>query len=263
MHPILLKFTVVSRIDIKNCNKRSITLICHDTIICKYIYCRVLIFYCECLEKISSVQCGSCQLTEPYLSLVISPERKVNILYSTQYPCILEPGIDIFVGLVNPSYKQFCRFMTKKQINSISVEALGFILEGDNLFFYQGHISNKEDSINEYKSIHFDGFLKESKFMKYVDYNMSNVCQICANKGEKYLCNLNNLDCKSLDQFRKQSGIERPGFKCEFLNCKPQNIKYCSMVLPVFLSEKGFSNVLCEIFPHLQGLIKKNICNEP
>ena len=103
----------------------------------------------------------------------------------------------------------------------------------------------------------------ESKFIRYVDYNMSNLCQICANKGEKYFCNLYNLDCKSLDQFRKQSGIERPGFKCEFLNCKPQNIKYCSMVFPVFLSEKGFSNVQCEIFPHLQGLITKNICNEP
>ena len=35
------------------------------------------------------------------------------------------------------------------------------------------------------------------------------------------------------------------------------------MLLPVFLSEKGFSNVLCEIFPHLQGLITKNICNKP
>ena len=66
LQPILLKFTVVSRIDIDNCNKRSITLICHDTIICKYIYCRVLIFDCQCLEKIAAVQCGSCQLTEPY-----------------------------------------------------------------------------------------------------------------------------------------------------------------------------------------------------
>ena len=95
----------------------------------------MLIFDCQCLEKITSVQCGSCQLTEPYLSSVISPERKINILYSTQYPCILEPGIDIFVGLVNSNNKQFCRFMTKKQINSISVEAPGFILEGDKLFF--------------------------------------------------------------------------------------------------------------------------------
>ena len=159
MQPILLKFTVVSRIDIENCNKRSITLICNDTGICKYIYCRVLIFDCQCLEKIAGEQCGSCKLTEPYLSSVIDPERKINILYSAQYPCVLEPGVDIFVGLVNPNYKQFCRFMTKKQINSVSVEAPGFILEGNNLFFDQGHISTKEDSINEYKSINFDGFL--------------------------------------------------------------------------------------------------------
>ena len=48
--------------------------------------------------------------------------------------------------------------MTKKQINSISVEAPGFILEGDKLFFYQGHISTKEDSINEYKSINLMDF---------------------------------------------------------------------------------------------------------
>ena len=34
------------------------------------------------------------------------------------------------------------------------------------------------------------------------------------------------------------------------------------MVLPVFLSEKSFSNVLCEIFAHFQDLITKNICNE-
>ena len=88
MDPMLLKFTVVNRIDVANSNKISITLVSHDTRIYKYIYCRVLFFYCECLEKISSVQCGSCQLTEPYLSSVISPERKMNILYSTQYPCI-------------------------------------------------------------------------------------------------------------------------------------------------------------------------------
>ena len=69
---------------------------------------------------------------------------------------------------------------------------------------------------------------------------MSNLCNICKSKGEKYYCNMNNLDCKSLDQFRKKSGIERTGFKCEFLNCKPKNIKYCSMVIPVFLSEKVF-----------------------
>ena len=124
-------FTPQHKIEVPQQKYISLSLICKDAEIQKWLYSRCLIWDCDCIAKVDDAECNTCLLTKPVLSGLITPQCTVMILYSSNHACVLEPNKDRLTALVNPSCAQFNRYMkidVSKQVNAISVEAQGFVL---------------------------------------------------------------------------------------------------------------------------------------
>ena len=264
LEPTLMKFTVLNKINVEKNRMISISLLGLGENIDRYIYCRAIIFDCDCMHDLDSKQCSTCQNSVPYFSSSMTPEKTINIVFKPDYPCVLEPQKDFFVGIMRPNYDQFCFFMNKKKINLISVEAPGFVNIENELIFEPGYIYEEENPEYQYKSVEHNQQTNESKFMRFIDFDLTNICQVCICKGEKFFCNFKNVDCLSLLHFKVKTKVDENALtKCNFFNCWPQNYMSYTWLVPIFQCNTNTVGIVAQVFPHLKKVIETYICNPP
>ena len=140
---IIMHFTPHHKVEVQEQNSTSVSLICNHPDIHKWLYTRCLIWDCDCISKIGDSECNTCMHTKPILSVLITPQSTIMILYSSNHACSLEPNKDIFTALVNPSCAEFNKYMktASKQVNAISVEVPGCVLSDNEMYFDPGFIS--------------------------------------------------------------------------------------------------------------------------
>ena len=134
--PKIMFFTPLHKIHVPENTLISISLICNNGNIGDYLYFRCLVWDCNCIKKVGDDECKTCELTQPIFSGLITPQRTIHIVYKSEIACVLEPNVDMFTVLVNPNVSLFNKYMKiRKKINAITVEAPGFILSDDEIFF--------------------------------------------------------------------------------------------------------------------------------
>ena len=82
--------------------------------------------------------------------------------------------------------------MKIKQINAITAEAPGFVLSNDEMFFDPGFMSTDGQTDYKFSAIHQVEPMDENSFLKFEDYDLSNLCAVCELDGQKVVCDLKN-----------------------------------------------------------------------
>ena len=198
--PKIMFFTPQHKVEVPQQKYISLYLICNDAEIQEWLYSRCLIWDCNCIVNVDDAECNTCLLTTLILSGLITPQCTIIILYSSNYACVLETNVDRFTALVNPSCDRFNRDMKTKQINAITVEAPGFVLSNDEMYFDPGQTDYKFSALNQV------GPIDEGSFLKFEAYDLTNLCPICEVNGQKVFCDLNNEHCESLLNVKQKAG---------------------------------------------------------
>ena len=265
----VMQFSPQHKIEIQANTPMSISLICRHPDIFKYLYSRCLIWDCDCIKDIDYNECNTCIHTKPILSSVISPQATVLILYTSSLACCLEPNKDLFTALVNPSCMEYNKYMklevpldnASRRISKISVEAPGFVLTDDAMYFDPGFISTNGQTEYKFTPLNEVGHIEQNSFLSYEQYDLSNLCVICEEQGQTVFCNLNNEHCESLLRLKQKVGVQIPEYNQEFFEFLPDNFQTKSCLLPLFLGDQEIYDHYCKLFPHFKETFVKQICN--
>ena len=151
--------------------------------------------------------------------------------------------------------------MKIKQNNAITVEAPGFVLSNDEMFFDPGFMSTNGQMDYKFNAINEVGSIDENSFVKCEGYDLSNLCAVCELDGQKDFCDLNNKHCESLQKFKQKTGVNIPDLKLEYFHFIPNDFLQKSCILPIFLGNQTVFDNYCAIFPHLKETLIKHMCN--
>ena len=89
------------------------------------------------------------------------------------------------------------------------------------MYFDPGFISTDGQTDYKFSPLNQIGPIDESSFMRFEDYDLSNLCPICEGDGQKVFCNLNNEYSESLLRFKQKAGINVPDLRGEYFHFMP------------------------------------------
>ena len=92
------------------------------------------------------------------------------------------------------------------------MEAPGIVLSDNEMYFDPGFISTDGQTDFKFSPLNQIGQIDESSFIKFEDYNLSNLCPICEVDGQIVFCDLNN------EYFKQKAGMNIPALNQEFFN---------------------------------------------
>ena len=256
----IMQFTLKFKTSVEIGKPISITLISLEKDINSLIYSRALIFDCSCISSEDLISCEMCRNIKPCLSSVIYPDGTIQILYVPPYSSVLEPNIDIFTGIVNPTYEQYSNYMNTQRVHHIRAEGPGIVNSGPDgeLVFEPGFINENEEGYT-FKDIQYHGPLSDKSFQNFVDYNITNICTICKNKGYKYFCKVSDVDCNSVQFFNEVAGCGNKGNKCQFISSFSEDVE--ALIIPAFMNYSDNAFAIGSVIPHIDNIIKENISN--